>query len=122
MTNDKATALREADELLRLARNAHLDGVEWHLDGAPTDEVIATDRAACVSVVAKINPMGEWTDDTAAAWAAYIAAAHPARIIALLAERERLRGALEAAHAVLKAYNLATAEVVSQALEATHDQ
>lgn len=89
MTPDKANALREAAEAVHpgkwTARKAD-DG--WHVRSvhAPADDVRITRWPALCRMA-----------DGAAEDAAYIALADPPTIIALLAERERLRGALREA-------------------------
>ena len=139
MTPDKATALREAAERATpgpwLAAAKPSSVVGW--------PVVATGNGRSICSVTYSQPLGpgevapgeHWFDrkfnTESAANAAYIALADPPTILALLAERERLRGALERLagyerNGVSKFDFIAEIDVMRsiarQALEASHDQ
>ena len=139
MTPDKATALREAAERATpgpwLAAAKPSSVVGW--------PVVATGNGRSICSVTYSQPLGlgevapgeHWFDrkfnTESAANAAYIALADPPTIIALLAERERLRGALEQIHSIASATGGQEPDysrldridaTARQALEATDDQ
>lgn len=94
MTNE-AEGL-DLDALEKVAREAYVPRIRWCQDHAPTDEVLAVDEVSKgVAVVAKVNPMAEWTGATAVSWGAHIATFDPHTVLrlfaALRAQAERVR-------------------------------
>ena len=124
MTPDKATALREAAERATPG-NWMLSGVrDTHPFSA--HKILAGEKQEAIALVFFDKRTGLGFAD-----AKFIALADPPTIIALLAERERLRGALESIRDIAGAPSDRDPDysrldridaTARQALEATHDQ